>query len=576
MGAVHQDTTLAPRLALLVCSVAVCCVDSNTKVPSSSTPIDSGEGEGEGEGEGAVDSADSGVEIDGHTVPAELEQGGPVACADPSLRETEGPFEHLDHALDAAGAPEAPDEPIQAGITAADFNADGHLDLLLAQHDGMDLFVGDGTGGLTHAPDALPEPRPGWSNHAATVAADFDVDGDIDVVLVNRAAPDELWWNDGSAGFTRDDTAPFASETRASVGASLDDVDGDGDLDLFIAGHYAGTPRGPADDSALYLWTGSAFQLAADVLPEDTHAGYTFNGTWVDTDLDGDRDLYMVNDHGNVAIPNRLLVNDSAEGGVGLQSDAEPGLDATMLGMGVAVADLNDDARPDFLVTNFGQLRLFESLDDGSWFESSLSRGLIQDFSTQVVGWSTIVEDFDHDADLDVWVTFGSLPSTSPEFANPFAQPDGLWVQEDGRFTQDAAAWGLDDDSIGRGGIAIDLNEDGWLDIVTAPLITLPRVHLSRCGEGAWLMVELVQPGENPAAIGAQVEVQAEGRSHRRWVVAGGTQIFGSPPPVAHVGLAEATEVTAITVTWPDGLTSTVGPLAPNQLVRVVRQTVEE
>ena len=243
-----------------------------------------------------------------------------------------------------------------------------------------------------------------------------------------------------------------------------------------------------------------------------------------------------------------------------------------MLGMGIAIADFNADTRPDFVVTNFGQLKLFESLDDGSWYESSLSRGMVQNLSTQVVGWSVIAEDFDNDTDLDVWATFGSLPSESPEFTNPFEQPDALWLQDDGRFSQEAAAWGVDDPAVGRGGLAVDLNEDGWLDLVTAPLITLPRVHLSRCGQASWLMVDLEQPGANPAAIGAQVEVMADGVAHRRWVVAGGTQIFGSPPSVAHVGLGDASEATSITVIWPDGERSRVGPVAVNQVVRVVRR----
>ena len=275
-------------------------------------------------------------------------------------------------------------------MTAGDFDGDGHLDLIFAEHEAMHLFLGDGSGGLTLAPDRLPEPLSAWSNHAATVAADFDLDGDLDVVLVNRSAVDELWWNDGSGRFTRDESVPFAREERASVGASLADVDGDGDLDLFIAGHFSGVPRSDADASALYLWTGTAFEEASTALPEASHAGYTFNGTWVDTDLDGDLDLYMVNDHGNVAIPNRLLSNDSSGGDLSLDFHPEAGLDATMLGMGIAVTDLNADARPDFIVTNFGQLKLFESLDDGSWFESSLSRGLVQNLSTQVVGWSVV------------------------------------------------------------------------------------------------------------------------------------------------------------------------------------------
>jgi len=505
------------------------------------------------------------------SVAAELRQGVVQTCADPELRATRGPFEQVEGALDEAGFPSPPDSPIGAGLTAADLDGDGHLDLLLAQHEGMDLFLGDGTGALTFATERLPTPREGWSNHAATVAADFDLDGDLDVVVANRSAPDELWWNDGTGHFTRDETAPFALEERASVGASLGDVDGDGDLDLFLAGHTDGLVRDGADPSALYLWQDGAFVSATAAIPEDTHAGFTFNGTWFDADADGDLDLLLVNDHGYIATPNQLLINDSTPGNVVLTHSRDTGLDHVMLAMGVALSDFNDDTLPDLLITNFGQLSLFESLGDGTWFDSAVSRGIVQDPDTQVVGWSVVAEDFDNDADLDVWTTFGSLPAEITSMENPYAQPDALWIQADGTFSDIAPSWGLDDPAVGRGGLAVDLNEDGFLDLVTAPLITLPRMHLSRCSTGSWLQVDLQAPGANPAAIGAVVTVQAADRSHRRWIVAGGTQMYGSPPATAHVGLGAAVEAREIHVLWPDGETSVVGPVAVNQSVTVVR-----
>jgi len=539
--------------------------DAGKSSPDAAVGTDSGQ---------TSDSQDSGpgpAPRGGPTLDSRVELGVAKTCSAPELRTSLGAFEHLDHVFDAAGLPSPPDQAIQAGVTAEDFDGDGHMDILMIRHEGVDLFMGDGAGGLRQATDQLPEPRSGFSNHAAAVAADFDADGDLDVVVANRNTYDELWWNDGSGSFTRDGADPFASELRASVGASLADVDGDGDLDLFLAGHYAGLSRSEPDPSALYLWTGTAFVLAPTAIPVSTDAGYTFNGTWLNADGDGVPDLYLVNDHGNVALPNQLLSNTSSEGAVSFAPNAEAGLDAAMLGMGVALADFNQDTLPDIIVTNFGQLHLYESLADGTWYESSLSRGLAQDLTTQVVGWSVIAEDFDNDADLDVWTTFGSLPVSHPDYDNPMEQPDALWVQQDGRFEDGAPAWGLDDEGVGRGGIAVDLNEDGWLDIVTAPLITMPRVHLSRCGEASWLMVDLEQGGANPAAIGARVEVTANEHVHTRWVVSGGTQIFGSPPSLVHVGLGDATEVQSIWVTWPDGETSEVGPVAVNQVVQVVR-----
>ena len=568
------STVLLPGLFLGACTEKregdgppTAAVDSGGDVSTS------GSGTGDSTPDDSADSAapvDTGSPLSG-SVAAELRLGGVKTCAHPTERAALGPFAHLEGALDEAGLPSPPETPVGAGLTAGDFNGDGHLDLLLAQHEGMDLFLGDGTGALSFATDRLPPPREAGSNHAASVAADFDGDGDLDVVIANRSAGDELWWNDGSGTFTRDDTAPFAEDARSTVGASLADVDGDGDLDLFLAGHTDGPAREGADASALYLWDDGAFADAPGALPSDTHAGFTFNGTWFDADLDGDADLLMVNDHGHITIPNQLLRNDASEEGVAFSHIRDAGLDRVMLAMGVALINLNNDAWPDLLVTNFGQLALFESLGDGTWYDSAVSRGLVQNPETQIVGWSVVAEDFDNDADVDVWTTFGSLPAEVTSMENPYAQPDALWLQEAGSFTDVAPAWGLDDDAIGRGGLAIDLNEDGFLDLVTAPLVTLPRLHLSRCDASSWLQVSLEAPGPNPAAIGAVVTVQAEDRIHRRWVVAGGTQMYGSPPASVHVGLGSAAEVAELHIQWPDGETSVVGPVPANQKVTVVR-----
>jgi len=563
-------------LLLLVCAGG--CSDGPAKEPadraaattSTDGPGWSGGGDSDDSGRAPGGLLDGEADVRG-SVAAELRGGTARACSDPTQRTTEGPFHHIDDAFDVVGEPAMPDGPVGSGVTAADLDADGHLDVLLVRYEGVYLFLGDGAGGLTHASDRLPEVADPSPNLAASVAADFDADGDLDIVLANRGGPDELWWNDGSGHFTRDGEAPFASAARASVGVSAADVDGDGDLDLFFAGHSDRGVGAGADASGLYLWNGYGFEAHSSALPAETEAGFTFQGTWFDGDQDGDLDLLLVNDHGHVALPNQMLENQSSVGGVSLVRWPEAGLDATMLAMGVALADFNDDTRPDLLITNFGQLSLFESLDDNTWFDSAVARGLIQDADTQVVGWSVVAEDLDNDADLDVWATFGAIPESATSMANPFAQPDALWEQTEGGFVERAAAWGVDDDAVGRGGLAVDLNEDGWLDIITAPLITMPRVHLSRCGAESWLQVDLEAPGANPAAVGAVVEVRAAGRAHRRWVVAGGTQMYGSPPATVHVGLGSASEAQAVVVRWPDGETSVVGPVRVNQKVTVVR-----
>ena len=57
----------------------------------------------------------------------------------------------------------------------------------------------------------------------------------------------------------------------------------------------------------------------------------------------------------------------------------------------------------------------------------------------------------------------------------------------------------------------------------------------------------------NPDAVGAVVEVEFDGRTLRRPVLAGGTGYGTGLAPVVHFGLGAAEEVASLAVVWPDG-----------------------
>ena len=150
----------------------------------------------------------------------------------------------------------------------------------------------------------------------------------------------------------------------------------------------------------------------------------------------------------------------------------------------------------------------------------------------------------------------------------PQEQPDALYLLEDDEFVEVSDAWGITDTGSSRGLMLADINNDGWLDIVKQYLrFGRPFLYLSRCGEEAWLRVELRQEGPNPRAVGARAKFTAGDISTVRWVHAGGTSIASGGPNELHVGLGME-ETVFVDVTWPDGEVTRHGPIDTRQRIR--------
>jgi hypothetical protein len=159
-------------------------------------------------------------------------------------------------------------------------------------------------------------------------------------------------------------------------------------------------------------------------------------------------------------------------------------------GFGVAVADYVNDGWPDIYVANYGKNRLYHNNHDGTFTDVA---GKAQ---VTLGGWSTgpTWGDYDHDGLLDLFVPGyqkfdvdhpviagkGGLPAGSCQFrgVNIFCGPLGLIGESDhlfhnngdGTFTDVSEAAGVADQK-GRYGFAslfIDLDDDGWLDLVVA------------------------------------------------------------------------------------------------------------
>jgi hypothetical protein len=227
------------------------------------------------------------------------------------------------------------------------------------------LFRNNGNGTFT---DVSRESGVGAhrGNGLGVVMGDADDDGWIDIFVANDTTPNYLFHNEGKGRFTevalRSGVA-LASDGRARAGMGTDfgDVDGDGDLDLFVTNHELET-------HTLYRNLGKGLFSEATAqagLGTPTLPFVGFGTALVDHDNDGDLDIGIVNGHvvniptlvrpGATLTQRKLLfVNDGRARMREIGRQAGPGFAQERVGRTLVAGDIDNDGDLDFLVTNNG------------------------------------------------------------------------------------------------------------------------------------------------------------------------------------------------------------------------------
>ncbi len=225
-------------------------------------------------------------------------------------------------------------------VALGDLDGDGDLDALFghlnigAENPGQ-VWLNDGSGVFTTTGQRL-----GDADTYEFALGDLDGDGDLDAFAANgyfrQGQPNQVWLNDGRAGFS--DPYPGLGSAR-STAVGLGDLDGDGDLDAFVT-NYEDEPNQVWLNNGSGLFTDSGQRLGgADSW--DVELG--------DLDGDGDLDALVANAnlYGDYVEPNRAWLNKAA--GVFAATAQQLG-DAASLS--VALGDLDGDGDLDALAAN--------------------------------------------------------------------------------------------------------------------------------------------------------------------------------------------------------------------------------
>ncbi|MBX6312149.1 MAG: VCBS repeat-containing protein [Isosphaeraceae bacterium] len=282
----------------------------------------------------------------------------------------------------------------------------------------------------------LVAPLAGLMGHGGAWG-DYDGDGRIDLYVggfCDRPAaeyapaagpvPNRLFRNLGDGRFAPVDQPALRLQARTS-GAVFADLDNDGDLDLYVANNARRQSRRSAEPqhsaqsehSRLFRNDGGTFvDVSAESGACPPALDSARNVGILDFDGDGRLDLLLIEDHFTRQPRSVLLRN---RGGLRFEEANQAAhLPDDLSGLGLAVADLNNDGRPDFFVGHSN--RMFLSRGDGTYAEPESLRRL---FAWEPLGgedWpcGPAFGDLDRDGDLDLVLTIHSVRARNRVYLN--------------------------------------------------------------------------------------------------------------------------------------------------------------
>ncbi len=279
---------------------------------------------------------------------------------------------------------------------------------------GMALAAGPSLAAQIHPHDLLwgdlPAGSIGSDAHLSRdiVLADFDGDGDLDTLVANLDQENLLYVNDGSGSMSGHPAAPLTTDISNSRGIAVGDIDGDGDLDVFIANSI-----GQTNDLYLNLGTNPPSFSKVVVGAVVTDVGNSRQAEFADFDGDDDLDLYVTNfnDQANFLYINQGGTQGGTEGTFArhLSGDAATDIESSY---GLAIGDVDGDEDLDIHVANHSGVVggvgaanwLYLNDGSGTFTKSALGLQSVDIQNTLACSFA----DADADGDLDLFVGNGT------------------------------------------------------------------------------------------------------------------------------------------------------------------------
>jgi len=509
------------------------------------------------------------------------------------------------------------------GVAVGDVNNDGLPDLYFTSNVGPNrLYLNRGDYRFEDVTDRAGVADPdGWKT--GVTMADVNGDGYLDIYVcavdfLTMHGHNVLYINNRDGTFT-DRTKEYGLDVAGfSTQALFFDYDGDGDLDMYLLTHAAhperasathvphGPPR-PGVGDRLYRNDGGHFVDVSE--RAGLYGGATRYGLGVvASDLNGDGcpDLYVANDFQE---DDFLYINNCD--GTFTESGAMALGHTSHASMGVDAADVNNDGRPDLMVLDMlpeqeAILKTSANAESFDVYLQKLEAGYHPQYARNTLqlnrgykrfseigylagvyatdwSWAPLFADLDNDGYKDLFITNGIYhrpndldylayvgdPVVQASLRNGMAGLSRALVAKmpqiplanyayhnngDLTFTNQARAWGLGQPGFSNGAAYVDLNNSGALDLVVNKIGAPAAIYRNRARElttNHYLQIVLHGSGANTAGIGAKVVIKQGGKVQmlEQYPTRG---FQSSVDPRLHFGLGQSTQSDSLIVIWPD------------------------
>ena len=474
-----------------------------------------------------------------------------------------------------------------------------------------------------------------WSSGANFV--DINGDGFLDLYVCKAGKPggakrhNELFINQGDLSFKEESKAYGLDIEGLSIQSAFFDYDRDGDLDCYLLNNSLRSVGGfdlirdkrkiPTETGNKFMENrnGKFYDVSSEAGIFTSEIGFGLGITLSDFNLDGWTDIYISNDFFE---KDYLYLNNQDKTFSEVGSDYFQSL--PMGSMGADVGDLDNDQKPDLMITEMLPDSLHRKKTKAtyeSWkkyslaikngYDHQLPRNMLQrnfgDSGFMELGrmtgvsatnwsWSCLLQDFDNDGKKDIIVANGifkdlldrdylsfiandtKIKSMISKGENAItklidampsqAVPNYAFKNNgDFNFSDQTFEWGLDQPGFSNGSAYGDLDNDGDLDLVINN-VNMPSFiyeNTLTVEDANFIRFKLKGIEKNTQAIGAKVTVFACGETlMNEQFPSRGFQ--SSISNYINIGLGGCNVIDSVVVKWPDGKVQSVSNLSVNEL----------
>jgi hypothetical protein len=496
-------------------------------------------------------------------------------------------------------------ETMGTGVAWIDYDQDGLMDLYFVQSSATEiyrpphplrsaLYHNNGDGTFT---DVTEKAGVGGEGHygQGVAVGDFDNDGfpDLYVTGYGRAI---LYHNNGNGTFTAVTAkSGVVDEGGWSTSAGWFDYDKDGWLDLVVTNYIDWSPKNN-------LWCGERRPGYRSYCHPGNYKGQRIklyhnnhDGTFTDTsdasgvgkpeakgmgvvladfNNDGWPDVAVAND----SWPNFLFINKhngtfedvSLVSGIAASEDGK-----YEAGMGIDAADVDGDGWMDVYITHldFELNRLYRNSQDGTFTDETF-RSRIGNKAVLLSGVAAKFLDYDNDGWNDILQLNGAMLDNVSLYHGEVSYKEPLLMYRNlgkGEFDKvsDSLGPAFIRPIVGRGLATADYDNDGDIDIVTNNRGDLPSLLRNDGGNANhWLTVQLIGTKSNRDGVGASLKLTSEGFVEVEQAKGGMSYMSASDPRI-HFGLGKRANIKSLEITWPSGQIDRLANLPIDQIIAI-------